>query len=98
MELPNSTDAVTRFYYLIITAEYFRVFSCMLQESINWTELVDIRYQVNTTLTNIRVLAKQTATELTEQGFTTAPDEHSNHIHFALYYLKHSLVQLYFSV
>jgi len=98
MELPNSKDAVTRFYYLIITAESFRVFNCMLQESINWTELVDIRYQVNKTLTNIRVLAKQTATELTEQGFTTAPDENSNHIHFALYYLKHSLVQLYFSV
>ena len=35
---------------------------------------------------------------LNEQGFTATPDAQSNFIHFALYYLKHSLIQLYFSV
>ncbi|MBK8611753.1 MAG: hypothetical protein IPL84_17920 [Chitinophagaceae bacterium] len=69
-----------------------------MQQAANWTELVDIRYQAGKTLTNIKVLAKQTATELNEQGFTSVPDEQSSLIHFALYYLKHSLIQLYFSV
>lgn len=69
-----------------------------MQQAANWTELVDIRYQVGKTLTNVRVLAKQVTTELNEQGFTTVPDAQSSVVHFALYYLKHSLIQLYFSI
>ena len=98
IELPVPNDTVTRFYYLLIAADSLRIFNTVQQESSNWSELVDIRYQVNKTLTNIRVLAKQTASELIEQGFTTAPDEKSNHIHNTLYFLKHTLVALYFSV
>jgi len=98
IELPVPNDTVTRFYYLLIAADSLRIFNTVQQESSNWSELVDIRYQVNKTLTNIRVLAKQTASELIEQGFTTLPDEKSNHIHNTLYFLKHTLVALYFSV
>ena len=98
IELPVPNDAITRFYYLLIAADSLRIFNTVLQESANWSELVDIRYHVNKTLTNIRVLAKQTASELIEQGFTTVPDEKSNHVHNTLYFLKHSLVALYFSV
>lgn len=98
IELPVPNDALTRFYYLLIAADSLRIFNTVLQESSNWSELVDIRYQVNKTLTNIRVLVKQTASELIEQGFTTTPDEKSNHIHNTLYFLKHTLVALYFSV
>lgn len=98
IDLPKYKDAVTHFYYFIITGETLRVFNAVLQQAANWTELVDIRYQVGKTLTNTRVLAKQVSTELNEQGFTGIPDAQSSFIHFALYYLKHSLIQLYFSV
>jgi hypothetical protein len=86
------------FIYFVITGETLRVFNAVLQQAANWTELVDIRYQVAKTLTNVRVLAKQVTTELNEQGFTTVPDAQSSVVHFALYYLKHSLIQLYFSI
>lgn len=98
IDLPKYKDAVTHFYYFLITGETLRVFNSVLQQAANWTELVDIRYQVGKTLTNVRVLAKQVSTELNEQGFTTIPDAQSSFVHFALYYLKHSLIQLYFSV
>ncbi len=98
IDLPKYKDAVTHFYYFIITGETLRVFNAVLQQAANWTELVDIRYQVGKTLTNVRVLAKQVSMELNEQGFTAVPDAQSSFVHFALYYLKHSLIQLYFSV
>ncbi len=98
IELPKYKDAVTHFYYFIITGETLRVFNAVLQQSVNWKELVDIRYQVGKTLTNVRVLAKQVTTELNEHGFATVPDAQSNVVHYALYYLKHSLIQLYFSI
>ncbi len=97
-DLPKYKDAVTHFYYFIITGETLRVFNAVLQQAANWTELVDIRYQIGKTLTNVRVLAKQVTTELNEQGFTTVPDAESSVVHFALYYLKHCLIQLYFSI
>ena len=97
-QLPKYKDSVTQFYYFIITTETLRVFNSVLQQAANWTDLVDIRYQIGKTLTNIRVLAKQVTTELKEQGFTTVPDENSNHIHYTLHYHKHCLIHLYFSL
>jgi hypothetical protein len=96
--LPKYKDAVTNFYYLVITAETLRSYNAFLQQSENWTDLIDIRYQVGKTLTNIRVLAKQTGIELIEQGFLTPPDAKSDVTHFVLYYLKHCLIQLYFTI
>ena len=98
IELPRYKDAVTNFYYLVITGETLRSYNTFLHQSESWTDLIDIRYQVGKTLTNVRVLAKQTGIELIEQGFTTHPDHQSEVTHFALYYLKNSLIQLYFSI
>jgi hypothetical protein len=98
IDLPKYKDAITTFYYFVITTETLHVYNAVLQQAANLTELVDIRYQVGKTLTNVRVLAKQVSTELNEQGFTTIPDAQSSFIHFSLYYLKHSLIQLYFSI
>ncbi len=98
IELPKYKDAVTNFYYLLITGETLRSYNAFLNLSVSWTDLIDIRYHVGKTLTNIRVLAKQTGIELIEQGFQTPPDSHSELTHFALYYLKHCLIQLYFSI
>ncbi len=97
-DLPKYKDAVTHFYYFVITGETLRIYNAVLQQAANWTELVDIRYQVGKTLTSVRVLAKQVTIELNEQGFTTVPDAQSSVVHFALYYLKHNLIQLYFSI
>ena len=97
-ELPKYKDSITQFYYTLITSETLRLFNVILQQAAKWSDPIDIRYQVGKTLTNTRVLAKQTASELNEQGFASIPDEQSSLIHFALYYLKHSLIQLYFSI
>ncbi|MFA5971914.1 MAG: DUF6617 family protein [Lentimicrobiaceae bacterium] len=96
--LPRYKDAITNFYYLVITRETLRSYNTFLNQSASWTDLIDIRYQVGKTLTNVRVLAKQTGIELIEQGYLTAPDSQSEVTHFALYYLKNSLIQLYFSL
>ena len=98
IELPRYKDAVTNFYYLLITGETLWSYNTFLHQSESWTDLIDIRYQVGKTLTNVRVLAKQTGIEFIEQGFTTPPDPQSDVTHFALYYLKNSLIQLYFSI
>ncbi|MEI8049266.1 MAG: DUF6617 family protein [Bacteroidota bacterium] len=98
IELPRYKDVVTNFYYQVITGETLRSYNSFLNQSEIWTDLIDIRYQVGKTLTNIRVLAKQTRIELMEQGYTTHPDTQSEATHFALYYLKNSLIQLYFSI
>jgi hypothetical protein len=97
-DLPSYKDPVTNFYYFLITAETLRVYNAVLLQAATLTDLVDIQYQVGKVLNDVKVLAKQTAAELQEQGFTTTPDESSNHIHFALHYLKHSLILLYFSI
>lgn len=98
VELPKYKDAFSQFYNLVITGETLRVYNLFLQQSQSWTELVDIRYQVGKLLTNAKVLAKQTSVELLEQGFASVPDAEADFIHFALYYLKHSSIQLYFSI
>ena len=98
IELPRYKDAVTNFYYLLIRGETLRTYNTFLNQSESWTDLIDIRYQVGKTLTNVRVLAKQTGIELIEQGYLTSPDSHSELTHFALYYLKQCLIQLYFSI
>lgn len=98
-DLPKYKDVVTQFYWLLITGETLRLYNTILQQAANWTELVDIRYQVgNKALINIRVLAQQASEELNERQLGSTPDDQSNVVHFALYYLKHSLIQLYFSV
>ena len=96
--LPNYKDGITQFYYIVITSESLRIYNTILEKSGGWTELIDIRYQVGKILTNVRVLAKQVSQELIEQGYTTTPDSNSNVVHFTLYFLKHNLIQLYFSI
>lgn len=96
--LPNYKDGITQFYYIIITSESLRIYNAILEQSVEWIELIDIRYQVGKILTNVRVLAKQVSLELIEQGYTTTPDSSSNVVHLTLYFLKHNLIHLYFSI
>ena len=98
IDLPNGKDPVTYFYSAIITAETLRVYNSFMQQSVNWNDSIDIPFQAGRLLNSLKVLTQQTVAELQERRFTTIPDEQSSFIHFALYYLKHSLIQLYFSV
>lgn len=97
IELPKYINAATNFYQLVISGESLRIFNEFVYLAEDWTELVDLRFQVNKMLTNIRVLAKQTVIELQEQGFTYNSDLNENITYFALYNLKQCLIQLYFS-
>lgn len=96
--LPDCGSPVTHFYAAIISAESLRVYNSFLQQSVNWNTSIDIPFQTGRLLNSLKVLTQQTVAELQERGFTTVPDEQSSFIHFALYYLQHSLIQLYFSV
>ncbi len=96
--LPGYKDTITQFYYLLITYETLRSYNTLLAKSEDWKEPVDIMYQVGKTVNNIKVLAIQSADELKERGLLTIPDQQSDLVHFTLYYLKHSLIALYFSV
>lgn len=98
IDLPMYKDGITHLYFLLITGETLRFFNSVMQQAENWKELVDIRYRVGKTLDNIRVLAQQVSIELKELGLASTPNEQSSCSHFALYYLKHSLIQLYFSI
>lgn len=98
IDLPACSSPPTHFYSAVITAETHRVYNSFMQQSVNWNTTIDIPFQTNRLLNSLKVLTQQTIAELQERGFTTVPDEQSNFIHFALYYLQHSLIQLYFSI
>lgn len=98
IELPKYGNPATNFYQLIISGESLRIFNEFVYLAEEWTELVDLRFQISKMLTNIRVLARQTVIELQEQGFTHDSDLNENITYFALYNLKQCLIQLYFSI
>ncbi len=98
IDLPACSSPPTHFYAAVISAETLRVYNSFMQQSVNWDTSIDIPFQTNRLLNSLKVLAKQTVEELEERAFTTVPNEQSSFIHFALYYLQHSLIQLYFSI
>ena len=98
IDLHDCSGPVTHFYAAIISAETLRVYNSFIQQSVKWEASIDIPFQTDRLLNSIKILTQQTVAELEERGFTTVPDEQSSYIHFALYYLQHSLIQLYFSI
>lgn len=98
IDLPDCSGPVTHFYAAIISAESLRVYNSFIQQSVNWETSIDIPFQTGKFLNSLQILTQQTVAELQERGFTTVPDEQSGFIHFALYYLQHSLIKLYFSI
>ena len=98
IDLPACSSPPTHFYAAVITAETLRVYNSFMQQSVNWNTSIDIPFQTGRLLNSLKVLTQQTVAELQGRDFTTVPDEQSDFIHFALYYLQHSLIQLYFSI
>lgn len=98
VELPSYKDIITQFYYLLITTESQRYYDETLSQSLKWDDAIDVQYQTSKILKTLTVLTKQTFEELTERNYILSPNEQSDSMHFALYYLKHTLIQLFFSV
>lgn len=98
IDLPACSNPITHFYAAVITAEIIRVYNAFMQQSVNWNDSIDVPFQTGRLLNSLKVLTQQTVAELKERDFTTIPNEQSSFIHFTLYYLKHSLIQLYFGV
>jgi hypothetical protein len=98
IDLPACSKPITHFYAAVITAETLRVYNSFMQQSVNWNTSIDIPFQTDRLLKSLKVLTQQTVAELKERNFTTVPGEQSDPVHFALYYLQHRLIQLYFSV
>jgi hypothetical protein len=96
--LPKYKDTVTHFYYLIIEIETQRIYNVALEFSNTYSDIRDIIYQTEKILTYAKVLAKQVSIEMKDEGYISIPDENNNLTHYVLYYLKHSLIQLYFSI
>jgi hypothetical protein len=97
INLPMYNNAVTNFYYLVITLETQRIYNRVLEFSYIYTDKTDFIYQTGKVLNYAKILAKQASIEMDMMGFsgTTAQVEASN---YAIYCLKHSLIQLYFSI
>lgn len=98
IDLPACSSPQTHFYAAVISAETLRVYNSFMQQSVNWNTSIDIPFHTIRLLNSLKVLTQQTIAELQERGFTTVPEEQSGFIHFTLYYLQHSLIQLYFSI
>ncbi|MBK9327924.1 MAG: hypothetical protein IPM95_01140 [Sphingobacteriales bacterium] len=95
--LPMYNNAVTNFYYLVITLETQRIYNRVLEYLKIFDNQIDLIYHTGNVLKYAKVLAKQASIELDMMGFsgTTSQVETSN---YAIYCLKHSLIQLYFSI
>ena len=97
INLPMYDNAVTNFYYLVITLETQRIYNRVLEYSKIYTNQIDFTYQTGKLLNYAKVLATQASIEIDHMGFsgTKAQVDASN---YAIYCLKHSLIQLYFSI
>ncbi len=94
--LPVFTDAISKYYTLLISKEIVRVFNTYLSKSDKWTDNIDINYHTTLLLKRIKNLTKQVFKEIADRGL----EEHetNNNINFVLQYLKHNLIILFFSI
>ncbi len=94
--MPVLTDAISKYYSLLIRKETLRIFNFYLIKSEKWTDSIDINYHTTLLLKRIKNLTKQVFKEIADRDL----EEHQvyNNVNFVLQYLKHSLITLYFSV
>lgn len=97
INLPMYTNAVTNFYYLVITLESQRIYNRVLEYTKIYTNKIDFAYQTGKVLNYVKVLATQASIEIELMGFsgTQSQVETSNYV---IHFLKHTLIQLYFSI
>jgi hypothetical protein len=97
-ELPAYHNTITKYYSLLISKEFLRVFNEYLLRSTKWTNRIDIIFQTTSLLRNLKTLTKQVNSELAARNFNDFPEDQSDPIHFTLYQLKLQLLTLYFSI
>lgn len=92
------TDAISKFYALLIDKETKRLFNLFVSKSAKWNNNIKVIYNTNTALSNIKALAKNVIKEIKDRGFEEMPKTNSTLSHFVLYYLLIKLVQLFFDI
>lgn len=97
VELTAFVDVDTKFYAELISKETLRTFNVFLQRSATWKNKVEIIYNTNLLLKEIKALTKQVSKEIDDKRLDSIKEENILTT-FVLQYLKHSLICLYFSV
>lgn len=95
-QLPSFYDAFSKYYSLLISKEALRTFNTFLLKSKKWSNKIDIIYNTNVALKNIKVLIKEASKQIKERQLEN--DNINELTCFVLFFLKHKLLTLFFSV
>jgi hypothetical protein len=96
IEIPNYTDAITQFYFLLISKETQRIFNSFILESKNWTDSNDFYFHTSQTLTSINALATNVNSEILERNYVEKNP--IDNTHYILLILKYKLITLFFDI
>lgn len=96
-QLPSFYDAFSKYYSLLINKEVLRIFNAFLFKSKKWSNKIDIIYNTNVALKNIKVLIQQISKQIKERQLENT---NINELItcFVLFFLKHKLLTLFFSI
>ena len=89
---------ITKFYSKIISLEALRIYNAFHRHISKYQKQLDINYQTNSALRNIKALAIDVVKELKSRNLTEAPNEVSELTHFVLYLLRQHLTILFFDI
>lgn len=97
INLPMYKNAVTNFYCLVITLETLRIYNRVFEYPKIYTNKIDFSFQIGKVMNYAKVLAEQASIEMDIMGFSGTPAQ-VEASDYTVYFLKHSLIQLYFSI
>jgi hypothetical protein len=97
-DLPQHTDAATKFYSLVITNECKRLYHVFIETTKNKKNSVDLIYHTNVLLKKVKILLLHINKEMQNREVDDAASIQSNLTAFVLHYLKKELVAFYFSI
>ena len=89
---------IAKFYSKVISLETLRIYNAFNGHISKCQKPLDINYQTNSALRNIKALAIDVVKELKSRNLTEAPNEVSELTHFVLYFLRHHLTILFFDI
>jgi hypothetical protein len=98
IDLTDFSNATTKFYDKIISLETLRIYNAFNTKIQHYKNKIDIVYNTNIALKNIRALAINTVKEIKVKGFEEAPTEQSELVHFVLQLLRQHLIILFFDI
>lgn len=97
-ELPEFSNAITKYYATLIEKETQRIFNSFTIAAGNRTSNVLKNYHTELVLRQLKHLVKTASKEIRNQGYEDTAQNNMPVVPFVLYYLKYSLIALYFSI